>query len=143
MRKKTFLILLIVFITVGLIGYFITQPQIQAQDAPAGPDVAITGSIFYSGADCQYREGDQVIVGKWNTNGGVDWVAWGQVQYFGGGYFWSVSADELENQAGNYRLIPDLQNANGVSPQVRDPVYWQPGTVTFGQHFTAVSCDHP
>ncbi len=139
MKKKTFLFLLIVFVTVGLIGYFITQPVIQAQDSVG--DEAITGSIFYDGIDCHFETGDRVLVYKW-TPGGLTFVADGPVTHFGAGYIWSVSATDLDNQTGYYKLFPDLAVVSGTSPESRDSVYWHPGTTVFQQHFTAVVCDH-
>lgn len=143
MRKKTFLFLLIVFVTVGLIGFFITQPVIQAEES--GGDEAIKGSIYYSGTDCQYGVTDQVDVYKL-TAGGAVLVASGDVYYLGGAYFWSVSATDIDNQTGYYRVVPDLYSASGnagVIPHVRDSVWWQTGTVTYNQNFTATSCNHP
>ncbi|EQB62495.1 MAG: hypothetical protein RBG1_1C00001G0074 [candidate division Zixibacteria bacterium RBG-1] len=142
MRKKTFLLFLIGFVTVGLIGYFIAQPVIQAQDSAGGGDEAITGSIFYDGIDCEYGVGDRVLVYKW-TAGGLAYVTYGEVTHFGAGYKWLVTPDDIDNQTGYYKLFPDLAHTGGVSPESRDSVYWHPGTTVYQQHFTAVTCDHP
>src|SRR3990172_2065485 len=141
MRKKTFLFLLIVFVTVGLIAYFNTQPVIQAQDAPGSGDEAIKGTIYYAGIDCHFSWGDHVDVYRL-TGSGADWVAAGQVRDYGGSYNYVVTATDLDNQRGYYRLVPDLQTASGnigVSPHVRDSVWWQ-GPVIYNQNFTADAC---
>lgn len=143
MKKKTFLFLLIVFVTVGLIGYFITQPVIQAQDY--GGNEAIKGNVYYSGVDCQSSTGDQVDVYRL-TAGGADYVTSAPVILYGPGYRYVVTPEDIGYQTGYYRLVPDLYSAfgnSGVDPQVRDSVWWQDGMVTSNQNFTAVTCKHP
>lgn len=138
--SKIRILAFIIFIAVALISYFITRPVIQAQESLG--DEAITGSVFYDGVDCEYAGTDRVLVYKW-TPGGLVFIVDGPVIIIGGGYKWFVTPDDIDNQAGYYKLFPDFAHTSGYSPQSRDSVYWQSGTVKYNQHFTAVTCDHP
>jgi len=141
MQKKNLLLVLIVFVAVGLISYFATQPATQTAQASMGND-AIKGNIYYNGSGCQHMTGDHVKVYRW-TESGAQFIYNQLVTSSAGAWRYVIGDDDIGQIAGYYRLNPTLYAAGstGISPQVRDSVWWEPEMVRSGQHFTAVTCN--